>query len=116
MRAGGTDPEYERKLKSVQDELKAKTKAVAGIEKSKKELAKKLQEEVLGRAKAEADAAMYGKMVDILQDKTGSVDKSNILLFAETSVSLVAAQGLVSVNYYTLLGPKTTKKPTATTG
>ena len=31
---------------------------------------------MLAKAKAEADAAMYSKMVDILQDKTGSVDKS----------------------------------------
>ena len=67
MRAGDTNPELERKLKSLQGELKAKTKAVETLEKSKKELAKKVEE---------ADSTMYSKMVDILQDIMGSVDQS----------------------------------------
>ena len=76
MRAGGTDPELERKLKAAQDELKAKTKTADALEKSKKELTKKVEDEVLARAKAEADCAMYSKMVEIMQDKSGSADKS----------------------------------------
>ena len=76
MRAGGADPELERKLKAAQDELKAKTKTVDALEKSKKELTKKVEDEVLARAKAEADCAMYSKMVEILRDKSGSADKS----------------------------------------
>jgi hypothetical protein len=75
MRAGGADPEIEGKLKLVQEELKKKTKAVEALEKTKKELAKKVEEEVSARAKAEADCAKFSKMVDILQD-TNSKEKS----------------------------------------
>ena len=75
MRAGG-DPELERKLKSKQDELKTKTKTADALEKSKKEFTKKVEDEVQARAKAEANSAMLTKIVDILQDKTGSPDQT----------------------------------------
>ena len=75
MKAGGPDPEMERKLKLAHDEVKSKAKTVEALEKTKKELAKKVEEEVSARAKAEADCAKFSKMVDILQDKNVS-DKS----------------------------------------
>ena len=42
-------------------------KTIEALEKSKKELTKKVEEEVSARAKAEADASKFSKMVDILQ-------------------------------------------------
>ena len=72
MQAGGPNPDLERKLKEVEDQLKIKTKTIEGLEKSKKELAKKVEEEVSARAKAEADASKFSKMVDILQQCPGT--------------------------------------------
>ena len=72
MKAGGIDPEIEMKMKIQTEEIKVKTKAAENSEKSKKDLAKKLEEEVSARAKAEADCAKFSKMVDILQNKTES--------------------------------------------
>ena len=76
MRAGKSDPDAERKVKSLQDEIKAKTKTIEGLEKVKKDLAKKVEEEVSVRAKAEADCAKFSKMVDILQDRSKATEKS----------------------------------------
>ena len=76
MRAGGKDPDMERKLKQANDELKTRSKTVETLEKSKKELSKKLEDEVIARAKAESDCAKYSKMVDILQDKNNPNDQN----------------------------------------
>ena len=76
MRAGGKDPDMERKLKLVNDDLKTKSKVVDALEKSKKDLSKKLEDEVIARAKAESDCAKFSKMVDILTDKNKSTDKN----------------------------------------
>ena len=76
MRAGKTDGESERKIKALQEELKAKTKNVEVLEKVKRELAKKVEEEMSARAKAEADFAKFSKMVDILKDRNTTVEKS----------------------------------------
>ena len=48
----GANPEMAYKLKEAQDELKAKSKALETSEKSRKELIKKVEEEVSARAKA----------------------------------------------------------------
>ena len=76
MRGGGKDPDMERKLKLANDDLKTKSKTVDALEKCKKELSKKLEDEVVARAKAESDCAKFSKMVDILTDKTTSTDKN----------------------------------------
>ena len=76
MRAGGKDPDMERKLKQGNDEMKTRAKTVDTLEKSKKELSKKLEDEVIARAKAESDCAKFSKMVDILQDKNTSTDQT----------------------------------------
>ena len=77
----GADPEMAYKLKAAQDEVKAKVKALELSEKARKELVKKLEEEVTARAKAEADATRLSKVVDTLQKipNTETVrDKSKI--------------------------------------
>ena len=76
IRAGKIDLDSERKIKALQDELKAKTKMCEVMEKAKRELAKKVEEEVSSRAKAEADCAKFSKMVDILQDRTTTAEKT----------------------------------------
>ena len=67
MKAGAPNPEAERKLKESEAKNKNNLKILEGLEKSKKELTKKVEEEVTARAKAEADASKFSKMVDILQ-------------------------------------------------
>ena len=47
MKAGGPNPELERKLKETEDKVKAKTKIIESLEKSKKDLTKKVEEETL---------------------------------------------------------------------
>ena len=76
MRTGKTDPEKESKLKDLNDELKTKSKNIEALEKQKRELAKKVEEEVSARAKAEADCAKFSKMVDILQDRNTTAEKN----------------------------------------
>ena len=71
MKAGTTNPEGERKLKEAESKIKNNTKTIEGLEKAKKELIKKVEDEVSARAKAEADAAKFSKMVDILQECEG---------------------------------------------
>ena len=82
MQAGAINPELDRKLKNSDDELKSKGKSIEALEKSKKELVKKLEEEVRARAKAEADSSMFSKMVEILQQTQGTrnepQDKSKV--------------------------------------
>ena len=67
MKAGVPNPEAERKLKEAESKNKSNSKTIEALEKSKKELAKKVEEEVTARAKAESDASKFSKMVDILQ-------------------------------------------------
>ena len=77
----GANPEMAYKLKAAQDEVKAKVKALEVSEKSRRELVKKQEEEVIARAKAEADATRLSKVVDTLQKipNTETVrDKSKI--------------------------------------
>ena len=77
----GADPDLAYKLKVAQDEVKAKNKALEVAEKSRKELVKKVEEEVSARAKDEADATQLRKVVDILQKIPSSEtvkDKSKI--------------------------------------
>ena len=69
------------KLKEAQDDIKAKNKALDNSEKCRKELLKKVEEEVSARAKAEADATRLSKVVDTLQklpNKEVVRDKSKI--------------------------------------
>ena len=72
MRAGGPNPELERKMKEAENQVKTKTKTIEALEKSKTDLIKKVEEETSARAKAEADCAKFSKMVDILQQCPGN--------------------------------------------
>ena len=69
METEGVEPEVARKLKESQNEVKTRTKALEANEKTKKEMAQKLELEVLARSKAEADSSKFSKMVDILQSR-----------------------------------------------
>ena len=76
METEGVESETVRKLKEAQAEVKAKTKALEANDKTKKEMAKKVEYEVLARSKAEADCSKFSKMVDILQSKTDTNEKN----------------------------------------
>ena len=82
MAGGAPNPEAERKLKEANNKIKSNNKHIESLEKSKKELIKKVEEEVSGRAKAEADCAKFSKMVDILQQceerRKDPTDKSKV--------------------------------------
>ena len=82
MTGGAPNPEAERKLKEANDKIKSNTKHIESLEKSKKELIKKVEEEVSGRAKAEADCAKFSKMVEIMQQceerRKETTDKSKV--------------------------------------
>ena len=82
MKAGTPNPGAERYLKETEDKNKSNKKTIDALEKCKKELAKKLEEEVSARGKAEADSSKFSKMVDILQQSEASrkeaPDKSTI--------------------------------------
>ena len=82
MTGGAPNPEAERKLKEANNKIKSNNKHIESIEKSKNELIKKVEEEVSGRAKAEADCAKFSKMVDILQQceerRKETTDKSKV--------------------------------------
>ena len=67
MKAGAPDPGAERSMKEAEDKIKNHKKTIDALEKNKKELAKKMEEEVCARGKAEADASKFSKMVDLLQ-------------------------------------------------
>ena len=56
----------QRKLKEDNDKIKSHTKPIESLERSKKELIKNVEEEVSSKAKANADCALFCKMVDIL--------------------------------------------------
>ena len=82
MKTGAPYPGLERGQKEAEDKLKSNKKTIDALEKHKKELAKKLEEEVCARGKAEADSSKFSKMVDILQqneaNRKEAPDKSTI--------------------------------------
>ena len=81
MKAGAPYPGVERGIKEAEDKIKSNKKTIDALEKCKKELAKKLEEEVCARGKAEADSSKFSKMVDILQQgeaRKETPDKSTI--------------------------------------
>ena len=83
MKETGVDPEMKKSIKKLEEELKVKSKALEASEKVRKELLKKVEEEVAVRGNLEADKERLSKTIDALtkladQKVPTEVDKSKI--------------------------------------
>ena len=66
MKEDGADPELKKAVKKLEEEFKVKSKAFETSEKARKELLKKVEEEVSQRGNLEADKERLTKTVDAL--------------------------------------------------
>ena len=77
LKEDGADPQLVKTLKKVEDEVKAKAKALDVSEKTRKDLVKKVEEEVSRRGNLEADKERLTKIVDALNklaDQSGNAE------------------------------------------
>ena len=77
LKENGAEPELVKTLKKVEEELKSKTKALEASEKTRKDMIKKVEEEVSIRGNLEADKERLTKTVDALNklvDRGGSTE------------------------------------------
>ena len=66
IKEDGADPELKKAVKKLEDDVKAKSKALEASEKARKDLLKKVEQEVLIRGNLEADKERLTKTVDAL--------------------------------------------------
>ena len=66
IKEDGADPELKKAVKKLEDDVKAKSKALEASEKARKDLLKEVEQEVLVRGNLEADKERLTKTVDAL--------------------------------------------------
>ena len=79
LKENGADPELVDSVKKLEEELKSKKKVLEASEKTRKELIKKLEEEVSKRGNLEADKERLTKTVDALNkltDRSGNTESA----------------------------------------